>query len=182
MKAIILTGAICAFAGTAQAAPLGAAVSADAINDNFLTEIIAVDPGYDGNAMLGPSNGGVGPATWSPGDMFGITSRTLAAGTQFGIPFTMNDESAGTFTGDTLGIIKTGDNGRFFGVVDSVNGSEADGLGVARWTFDVSGASGMSVNIDMAAMGDFGEFRCEQRRCELRVLARRGCELLPALH
>ncbi len=148
MKSVIATAAICMIAGSAQAAvSIGTAVSENAANDNFLTEIIAsLDLPYDGNAML---------TQWFGGDMFGITSRPLAAATVNGMPFAMNDDSAGTFTADNQGIIDTGDLGRFFGAVDTVNGSEADGTGVARWTFSTGGFSNLSVDIDFAAMGDF---------------------------
>lgn len=150
MKTLIALSAI-ATVTTAANAQIGRAVSADGL-DNFLTETITVAPGYDGNAMLGPVGG---PSTWGPGDMFGITSRPAATGTDFDLPFAMADDSNGSFPGDTAGIIDANDNGRFFGIVDSVNGSNAPGNGTASWSFDITGATGLSVNLDFAAMGDF---------------------------
>lgn len=125
--------ALSMFAGAANA-QVGAAVSADAANDNFLSQTISSDYTI-------------------PGDMFGIRSVGMP-GTP-GLPFAIADESAGSFPDDTLGIIDTSsDFGRFFGVVDTVNG-EGDDTGFAIWTFDVSGFSDLSVDIDFAAMGDF---------------------------
>jgi hypothetical protein len=140
--------AIVALAGVAAAAnaQIGRAVSFDAADDNYLSETISVAPGYDGNAML---------ETWGGGDMFGITSRPLAEGTPFGMPFAMADDSLTIFPGDSLGIVGELDLGRFFGVVDSVNGSNPSGDGTAEWSFDIIGASDMSVSVDFAAMGDF---------------------------
>lgn len=145
MKNLFAISAVAALAGSANAS-IGFAVSANAANDSFLSESITVAPGYDGNAMLN---------TWGPGDMFGITSRPLASSTPFGIPFAMADDSLVGFTSDTQGIIDENDNGRFFGLVDSANGDNPGSTGNAEWTFDVSGASSLSVNIDFAAMGDF---------------------------
>ncbi|MFG0258806.1 MAG: PEP-CTERM sorting domain-containing protein [Phycisphaerales bacterium JB041] len=140
--------AIAALAGAACAAnaQVGAAVSANAANDNFTSETITVDPGYDGNAML---------ETWGAGDMFGITSRPDASGTPNGLPFAIADDSLFGFPGDSQGIVDENDNCRFFGVVDSVNGSNPGNGGTAVWTFDITGAGALSINIDFAAMGDF---------------------------
>lgn len=138
--------AIAAVAGVAAAAnaQIGTAVSASGVN-NFLSETITVSGGvYDGAGML---------ASWAPGDMFGISSRPTAVGA--GLPFAMLDDSNGSFSGDTLGIIDANDNGFFFGQVDTVNGSNAGGSGAAEWTFDVAGFTDLSVSIDFAAMGDF---------------------------
>lgn len=140
------TFAIAALAGAACAAnaQVGAAVSANGANDNFLTETITVDPGYDGNGMLNGS--------WSAGDMFGITDRPSAGSA---LPFAIADDSLISFPGDSQGIVDENDNGRFFGVVDTVNSNNSSGTGTAVWTFDISGAGALSINIDFAAMGDF---------------------------
>lgn len=145
MKTILSISALALLAGTAQA-QIGAAVSENAANDNFLSESIALDGGqaYDGDAML---------TVWAPGDMFGITSRATAGGA--GLPFAIADDSNGTFTPDTQGIIDATDNGRFFGVADTFNSDNGNAGGTAEWSFDVTGASNLSVNIDFAAMGDF---------------------------
>lgn len=140
------TIAIAALAGAACAAnaQVGAAVSENAANDNFLSETITVDPGYDGNGML--------DGTWSLGDMFGITDRPSAGSS---LPFAIADDSLIGFPGDSQGIVDENDNGRFFGVVDTVNSNNSSGGGTAAWTFDITGAGALSINIDFAAMGDF---------------------------
>lgn len=142
MKTIAM--AVLAGAACAANAQVGAAVSANAANDNFLSETITVDPGYDGNGMLNGS--------WSLGDMFGITDRAAAGSA---LPFAIADDSLIGFPGDNQGIIDENDSGRFFGVVDSVNSNNSSGTGTAVWTFDISGASVLSIDIDFAAMGDF---------------------------
>jgi len=142
MKTLI---AMAAAAGTVSAAnaQLGVAVE-PGDNKNFLSETFNVAPGYDGNGM---------PDAWSPGDMFGITSTTTAGSS--GVPFSMLDESVAGFPGDDQGIISEFDAGDFFGVVDTVNGSNPNDGGSAEWTFDITGATGLSVNADFAAQGDF---------------------------
>ena len=141
---IALTG-IAAAAGAAHA-QLGVAVSATGA-DNFASESIAVvSPAYDGAAMLN---------AWAGGDMFGISSRPLAAGTVNNLPFAMADDSNGTFPTDNLGIIDATDNGRFFGVVDTWNTPNGNNGGTADWSFNIGPNSNVSVSIDMAAMGDF---------------------------
>ena len=71
------------------------------------------------------------------------------------IPFAVVDDSAGTFPPDTLGIIKAGDTDEFFGIVDTNNPDTSGRDVVATWVFNVSGASNLSLSIDMGAMGDF---------------------------
>lgn len=120
------------FAGAASA-QIGAAVSANASNDSFLTQTISSD------YTIG-------------GDMFGI--RSVGNPGTPGLPFSIADES-GNNLDDLQGIINTNlDFGRFFGAVDTVNGEGSD-TGTANWTFDISGFFGLSVDIDFAAMGNF---------------------------
>ncbi|MDH3731728.1 MAG: lamin tail domain-containing protein, partial [Acidimicrobiia bacterium] len=70
------------------------------------------------------------------------------------IPFAVLDDSLTIFPGDTLGIVDETNTNPFFGVVDTVNPDNA-GLVSATWDFDISGASELSLSIDMGAMGDF---------------------------
>jgi hypothetical protein len=63
--------------------------------------------------------------------------------------------SLGSFPPDNLGIIKTGNIDEFFGTVDTNNGDTLGRDVVATWVFDISGASILSLSIDMGAMGDF---------------------------
>jgi hypothetical protein len=86
----------------------------------------------------------------SPGDAF----QKLQRGVSPTIPFSVVDDSAGSFPPDTQGIIKTGNTDEFFGVVDTEN-PDNQGPVTATWEFDIAGASGLSLSIDMGAMGDF---------------------------
>ncbi len=70
------------------------------------------------------------------------------------IPYGVLDDSLSIYTGDNLGIIKEGNTDIFFGVTDTVNPNNSGGV-VATWVFDISGASGLELSIDMGAMGDF---------------------------
>ena len=75
-------------------------------------------------------------------------------GVSASIPYAINDDSLSIYPPDSLGIIKEGNTDEFFGVTDTVNGDNS-GPVTATWVFDISGASGMSISIDMGAMGDF---------------------------
>ena len=90
------------------------------------------------------------PVFTSAGDAFGILSRGPASS----VPFALQDDSVSVFTADTLGIIGEDDPDLFFGIVDTQNGDNS-GPVTAEWVFDISGASDLSLSIDMAAMGDF---------------------------
>ncbi|MCK4489005.1 MAG: hypothetical protein KAU23_02035, partial [Anaerolineales bacterium] len=70
------------------------------------------------------------------------------------IPYSVLDDSLSIYPTDSLGIIKEGNTDKFFGVTDTVNG-DTSGPVSATWVFDVSGASDLSLSIDMGAMGDF---------------------------
>jgi hypothetical protein len=86
----------------------------------------------------------------SAGDGFQKYQRGVSSS----IPFAVLDDSLSIFPPDSLGIIKEGNTDIFFGVVDTINGDNS-GLVSATWEFDVSGATGMVLSIDMGAMGDF---------------------------
>ena len=87
--------------------------------------------------------------TGGSGDLFGIVDRNDD------LPNTILDDTAGSFSSDTLGIIGATDVDNFFGVVDTEN-SDNSGLLTAEWTFDISSVvSDLELSIDMAAMGDF---------------------------
>ena len=98
-------------------------------------------------SFTNPWNGAFG----SPGDGFQKYQRGVSAS----IPFSIADDSAGSFPGDTLGIIKTGNTDIFFGATDTQNGDNSGPVS-ATWVFDVSSANGvLGLSIDMGAMGDF---------------------------
>jgi hypothetical protein len=74
------------------------------------------------------------------------------------IPFALVDESSSTFPTDQQGIINTAvKTDSWFGVAGTVHASNPNpnGLATATWEFDVAGASGLEVSIDMGAMGNY---------------------------
>ncbi len=98
------------------------------------------------NSFANPWNGAFG----SPGDGFQKYQRGVSPS----IPFSVLDDSLVIFPADSLGIIKDGNLDEFFGVVDTEN-PENSGPVSATWVFDVTGASGLGLSIDIGAMGDF---------------------------
>ena len=67
------------------------------------------------------------------GDMFGVRSRSNPGIPS--LPADVRDDSYSIFPGDTQGIISEYDGGRFFGVVDTVNGVGSN-TNTATWTFN----------------------------------------------
>jgi len=128
--------------------------------------------------LLAAAFGGVTPAkaeTAVAYDMVGSTSQNLTSytnafegafsspadgfqkyqrGVSPSVPFSVLDDSLSIYPPDNLGIIKDGNTDEFFGVTDTEN-PDNSGLVSAIWVFDVSGASDLSLSIDMGAMGDF---------------------------
>ncbi len=98
------------------------------------------------NSFTNPWNGAFGSA----GDGFQKYQRGVSAT----IPFAVLDDSLTIFPSDSQGIIKEGNTDVFFGVVDTEN-PQNSGPVSATWEFDVSGATGLVLSIDMGAMGDF---------------------------
>ena len=86
----------------------------------------------------------------SPGDGFQKYQRGVSPS----IPFAVVDDSLSIFPTDGLGIIKEGNTDVFFGVVDTVNGDNSSPVS-ASWVFNISGASGLGLLVDIGAMGDF---------------------------
>ena len=86
----------------------------------------------------------------SPGDGFQKYQRGVSSS----IPFSVADDSNGSFPPDSLGIVDATNLDEFFGVTDTVNGDNT-GPVTATWTFDISGGVGLGLLIDMGAMGDF---------------------------
>ena len=107
------------------------------------------------------TSSGSDPVMWSAGDWFGVGAPD-AWPQDAGMPFALADDSVtgvsgGAFAGDDLGIVDGTfpSSQTFFGSVDTVNGDNPDGTATAEWSFDISGATDLSVSLDMAAMGDF---------------------------
>ncbi len=71
------------------------------------------------------------------------------------IPFALVDDSLLSYPADQLGIIDDNNQHEFFGLADTDNTDNPGGEVIATWEFDISGASGLGVSIDMGAMGDF---------------------------
>ncbi len=75
------------------------------------------------------------------------------------IPYSLIDDTAGSFPADLIGIIDaTTDHDEFFGVTDTVNNDNpAPGVAYhATWVFDISSAAvAPSLAVDLAAMGNF---------------------------
>ncbi|WP_299652362.1 ExeM/NucH family extracellular endonuclease [uncultured Tateyamaria sp.] len=91
------------------------------------------------------------PVFSSAGDGFGV----FQVGTSASIPFSLIDDSAATFPGDSLGIIDSdGNTDPFFGATDTVNG-DTTGPVSATWAFDISGFTDLILSLDAGAMGDF---------------------------
>jgi hypothetical protein len=86
----------------------------------------------------------------SAGDGFQKYQRGVSSS----IPFSVLDDSLSIFPADSLGIIREDNVDEFFGITDTVNG-DTSGPVSASWAFDISGAEGLQVSIDMGAMGDF---------------------------
>ncbi|MEQ8211617.1 MAG: hypothetical protein RH917_17455 [Lacipirellulaceae bacterium] len=92
----------------------------------------------------------------SPGDGF----EKYQVGVSASIPFQLVDDSNNGNPLDTRGIVDTATKtDGWFGITDTVNDDNPtvnpDGLVSATWEFDIAGATGLSVSIDVAAMGDF---------------------------
>ena len=132
---IVLSIALLIMAGIAQAEPTPIAYDmVDSASQNLVS--FTYDPAIPFS---------------SAGDGFNKFQRGVSPS----IPFAVVDDSAGSFPPDTLGIIKTGNTDEFFGIVDTNNGDTGGRDVVASWVFNISGASNISLSIDMGAMGDF---------------------------
>ncbi|WP_299699008.1 ExeM/NucH family extracellular endonuclease [uncultured Tateyamaria sp.] len=90
------------------------------------------------------------PTFSSAGDGFGFFEAGAGS-----VPFSLVDDSAGSFPSDSLGIIDSSTNtDPFFGATDTVN-NDTSGPVSATWAFDISGFSDLMLSIDAGAMGDF---------------------------
>ncbi|MEL7313517.1 MAG: 5'-nucleotidase C-terminal domain-containing protein [Cyanobacteria bacterium J06559_3] len=107
------------------------------------------------------TSGGNDPATWSPGDWFGVAaygSWPQSAGVPFGIADdSVFPISGSVFAPDTQGLIDstTASTDTFFSAIDLVNDSNPGGSATATWEFDINNVANLMLSIDMAAMGDF---------------------------
>ncbi len=117
---------------------------------NVSAEIIAFDMVGSSSLNLTEYNNAFTDAFSSPGDGFQIYQQGVSST----IPFALIDDSAVVFPSDSLGIVNSGNTDTFFGMVDTVNSNNNEPVS-AEWVFDVTGATNLSLSLDMAAMGDF---------------------------
>ncbi|MCB9840823.1 MAG: hypothetical protein H6809_04130 [Phycisphaeraceae bacterium] len=105
----------------------------------------------------------VGTATtaYGAGDAFWPMTRAVVAPNNTGMPFSISDDSVAAAAGntvfatDTLGFAgQAFDQNGFFGVTDTVNGVGSD-TETATFTFNITGATGLGISVDLVAMGDF---------------------------
>ena len=127
----------------------GAGASADiiAFNDfDSSSNLIsgAVSPDLSGNNGFFPTDNRF--------DIFGITNRSAAESRNSN---DLLDDSTGSYAADSFGILKTAKTDNVFAVEDLNNSDNPSGTGTASWTFDITGATNLSIFIDFAAMGDF---------------------------
>lgn len=128
LLSVVCTVLLALFAFTSNAQDTSSAVAFDLV-------------GSSSQNLTSFSNGA--PSDIGVGDCFGITDRSQDA------PFGVLDDSLSIFTGDNQGIIKEANTDSFMCVTD------ADAIYSATWEFDISGATDLTLNIDMGAMGDF---------------------------
>lgn len=99
----------------------------------------------------------VAGALTSPADGF----QPFQVGISPTIPFALVDDSVSVFPADQQGIVDASPDSpgfksdAWFGVTNLEGPDNPSGIATATWSFDISGASGIEVSIDMAAMGAF---------------------------
>jgi len=117
---------------------------------NANAQVVASDmTGSTSQNLLSYSNPYNG-AFASAGDGFQKYQRGVSSS----IPFSVLDDSLATFPGDVLGIIDDNNLDEFFGATDTEN-PQNSGPVSATWVFNIAGAAGLALSIDMGAMGDF---------------------------
>ncbi|WP_299547518.1 ExeM/NucH family extracellular endonuclease [uncultured Tateyamaria sp.] len=129
---------------------------------NVAVQVVALPPtgGAGSNViafdMVGSASLGLlsfvstAPEFSSAGDGFGLFQAGAGS-----VPFSLIDDSAAVFPGDSLGIIDSNSNTDvFFGATDTQN-ADNDGPVSAIWSFDIAGESNLSLSVDVGAMGDF---------------------------
>ncbi|MBX3386069.1 MAG: lamin tail domain-containing protein [Phycisphaeraceae bacterium] len=89
------------------------------------------------------------------GDAFGVVQRFRLFPEPE--PFVLLDDTVNLFPGDTIGVIRESKVDSCFGVADVFNiiMTDADTEAVAEWEFDIAGRTGITVSVDIAAMGNF---------------------------
>jgi hypothetical protein len=80
-------------------------------------------------------------------NVFGITDRTVNGD--------FADDSVSIMPADTFGILDETYTDRVFGVEDLQNPDNPGGAGTVTWTFDIGGATDLSIHVRVAAFGNF---------------------------
>ncbi len=115
-----------------------------------------VDPDNSGNTNL---EGAPGVFPSSSFDVFGRTNRK--GNFDFADDSLTGLGNPAEFPTDSLGCVPWNGPGghdqddHFFGTNDVDNGDNPGGGGTATWTIDISGLSGLVLEVDLSAMGDF---------------------------
>ncbi len=106
------------------------------------------------NGRFTTSTGGVG----SFFDSFGIATIDIdGLGDSIDLPFDVVDQSLVGFPGDRSGVIPETKRDFQFVIVDLENNDNPTSpRASAEWTFDIAGATDLSVSLDFGAIGDFG--------------------------
>jgi uncharacterized protein (TIGR03382 family) len=137
MKMFVSVGALLVLAGTACATPVPECFAFDTFDESM--NLVS----FSQNPLPG--------AFVSPGDGFQVYQRGVTPS----IPFSLLDDTNTGFPADALGIVNSTKLDRWFGINDLNNGDNPTGQGTATWVFDITNYESLSVQIDMAAMGDF---------------------------
>lgn len=108
------------------------------------------------SSNITPPVGTLGTAGVNPASGFQVFQRNLSPS----IPFALLDDTNAGFPTDNIGLANSKKLDAFFGVTDLRDNAtptplNPSGTGVATWTFDISGYTSITVQIDMAAMGNF---------------------------
>ncbi|MGD8454286.1 MAG: PEP-CTERM sorting domain-containing protein [Phycisphaerae bacterium] len=115
-----------------------------------LANVIGFDD-FDGNGnyltrLFDPDNSDTnGEFSTDNNDFFGVVDRTATNS------FMADDTSSG----GTRGLLKPAKTDHVFGVCDVWNADHASRDATAEWTFDITGAADLSVDIDFAVHGVF---------------------------
>ncbi len=160
MKLFLASTALLACAASALAADVGF-VDFDG-TETGLTAYSNPVYTYSGTG-LGTDAGQVTPPTastlWVAGDSFWPMDRANVGPNNIGMPFGISDDSVAAAAGnsvlatDSVGFAGIAYTNGFFGVTDTVNDFGSTPLN-ADFTFDITGATGLSFSVDVAAMGD----------------------------
>jgi hypothetical protein len=166
MKIILTTAGIAVFAaGTAQAGPVIGLVDFDGTELGLIgysnPVVTYIGPGFGTDATQLDFGLGFATTLWGGGDALWPMIRANIGPNNFGMPFSISDDSVvaaagnSVFPTDTLGFAGQAlDNNGFFGITDTENPNNSGTITV-DFQFDITGAAGLGVSIDFTAMGDF---------------------------